>query len=64
MKKRVRDVFVPGLEKMSVTSAHMLMARIQSRDHTQLQGVLEGELEKKMAGGGTDTVLATLGVCL
>lgn len=44
---------MPGLENTSVTSAHMLMARIQSRDHTQLQGVLGDVVqEKKMAGGG------------
>lgn len=53
MKKCGGMSFVPGLENRSVTSAHMLMARIQSRDHTQLQGVLGDVVqEKKMAGGG------------
>lgn len=56
---------MPGLENRSVTSAHMLMARIQSRDYTQLQGVLGDVVqEKKMAGGGPPTQSSPRWVCV
>ena len=53
MKKRGGMSFVPGLENPSVTSTYILLARIQSRDYTQLQGVLGNVVqEKKTVGGG------------
>ena len=53
MKKRGGMSFVPGLENPSVTSAYVLLASIQSRDYTQLQGVLGNVVqEKKMVGLG------------
>lgn len=54
---------MPGLENPSVTSAYILLARIQSRDYTQLQGVLGNVVqEKKMVGlGGTYNSLCHIG---
>ena len=52
---------MPGLENPSVTSTYILLARIQSRDYTQLQGVLGNVVqEKKMVGGGGPTTVFTI----
>lgn len=53
MKKCGGMSFVPGLESrnVNVTSKYILLARIQSCDHTQLQGMLGNVVQgKKMVG--------------
>lgn len=52
MKKSGGMPFVAGLESTNVTLTYVLLARIQSCDHTQLQGMLGNVVQgKKMVGG-------------
>lgn len=52
MKKSGGMSFVAGLESTNVTLTYVLLARIQSCDHTQLQGMLGNVVQgKKMVGG-------------
>lgn len=52
MKKSGGMPFVAGLESRNVTLTYVLLARIQSCDHTQLQGMLGNVVQgKKMVGG-------------
>lgn len=52
MKKCGGMSFVAGLESTNVTFTYVLLARIQSWDHTQLQGMLGNVVQgKKMVGG-------------